>query len=131
MGQQQLLLLILSAIIVGLSIVAGVEMFGNSAASANQDAVTQEVLTIASRAQGWYRRPAQMGGGGRSFSGVTLGKLNFPDSTSSGKYALSGIAAGEVTITGDGTEDGDDDGTAIKVTVKVFPDSVGTATITL
>jgi hypothetical protein len=126
MGQQQLLLLILAAIIVGIAIVMGINMFGENAVQANQDAVTQDVLTIASRAQGWYRRPAAMGGGGRSFVGLTLAKLNFDVTNDNGSYALSGIGAGQVTVTGTGTEDGDSDNQALQVQITVFSDSVGT-----
>ncbi len=128
MGQQQLLLLILSAIIVGIAIVMGINMFGENAVQANQDAVTQDVLTVASRAQGWYRRPTQMGGGGRSFIGLDLADLNFATTNDNGAYALSGIAAGQFVVTGTGTEDGDSDGGMLSVTVTVFPDSVGTMT---
>jgi len=132
MGQQQLLLLILAAIIVGIAIVMGINMFGENAVQANQDAVTQDVLTVASRAQGWFRRPTQMGGGGRTFTpaagNMTLAKLNFAGTNDNGTYALSGLAAGQFVVTGTGTEDGDSDGQELSVTVTVFPDSVGLMT---
>ena len=128
MGQQQLLLLILAAIIVGIAIVMGINMFGENAVQANQDAVTQDVLTIASRAQGWYRRPAQMGGGGRTFTGLDLADINFQAANDNGAYALSGIAAGQFTVTGTGTEDGDSDNQALSEQNTVYPDSVGTMT---
>ena len=130
MGQQQLLLLILSAIIVGVAIVVGINMFGENAVQANQDAVTQDVLTIASRAQGWYRRPAQLGGGGRTFVGMDLGDLNFNTSNDNGSFALSGNSATQVTITGTGTEDGGGAAGNLTVTVTVFADSVGALTVT-
>ena len=123
MGQQQLLLLILAAIIVGIAIVMGINMFGENAVQANQDAVTQDVLTIASRAQGWYRRPAAMGGGNRAFTGVTLDKLNFAGTNDNGTYALT-VAPQQVTILGTGTEDGDGDTQKLQVQIIVVPDSV-------
>lgn len=128
MGQQQLLLLILAAIIVGIAIVMGINMFGENAVQANQDAVTQDVLTIASRAQGWYRRPAQMGGGGRVFDGLTLAKINFQTTNDNGTYSIGTPTGQTFTITGTGTEDGDSDGQELSVSVPVFPDSVGTMT---
>lgn len=131
MGQQQLLLLILSAIIVGVAIVMGINMFGENAVQANQDAVTQDVLTIASRAQGWYRRPAQLGGGGRSFTGLTLAQINFADSTDNGSYTIAVTAGGDsLQITGDGREDGDGDGTPLQVIISVGADGAGGATVT-
>lgn len=128
MGQQQLLLLILAAIIVGIAIVMGINMFGENAVQANQDAVTQDVLTIASRAQGWYRRPAQMGGGGRTFTGLGLDDINFASTNDNGSYSVTITSPQQITITGTGTEDGDSDGQALQVSVPVFPDSVGTMT---
>lgn len=132
MGQQQLLLLALTAIIVGLSIVMGLNMFGESAAQSNLDAVTTDVLTIAARAQGWYRKPAQMGGGGRAFTNIGATpsvRLNFPDTTQNGYYDLT-PAAQTLTIAGTGVEDIDGDGTPLTVTVVVVPDSVRPAVIT-
>ncbi len=129
MGQQQLLLLILSAIIVGIAIVVGINMFGQNAVQANQDAVTQDVLTIASRAQGWFRRPTSMGGGGNKFSGCTLGLLNFPVKNDNGTYAVGSITVTDMIIDGIGTEDGGGAATPLKVSVKVMADSVGAMTI--
>lgn len=127
MGQQQLLLLILAAIIVGIAIVMGINMFGENAVQANQDAVTQDVLTIASRAQGWYRRPSQMGGGGRSFSGLTLANLNFETPNDNGSYTLTANAQ-TITILGTGTEDGDGDGNELQVQVVAGADTVSVMT---
>jgi hypothetical protein len=129
MGQQQLLLLILSAIIVGIAIVMGINMFGENAIQANQDAVMQDVLTIAARAQGWFRRPAQLGGGGRDFSAITLGAVNFSDTTN-GTYAISGAGAASFVITGTGQEDAGGTAGPLTVAVTVFADSISPATIT-
>ncbi len=77
MGQQQLLLVILVTIIVGIATVVAINVFGTSAESANRDAVRQDVLTIAAAAQGWYIKPDMMGGGGNSFAGMTFRDINF------------------------------------------------------
>ena len=68
MGQQQLLLLVLGAIIVGLSIVVGINLFSQGALKANEDAVRQDILTMMSRAEEFYRKPEMLGGGGKDFS---------------------------------------------------------------
>lgn len=128
MGQQQLLLIVLSAIIVGIAIVVGINMFGTSAYQANQEAVLQDVVTIASRAQQWYRKPGVLGGGDRTFDNITLVSLGFPDSTANGRYTI--VGAGQLaTITGIGQEDGDGDGQPLQVQVTVVPDSVRTPSI--
>lgn len=128
MGQQQLLLLILSAVIVGVAIVMGINMFSENAAQANQDAVMQDCLTIASRAQGWYRRPAAMGGGGSSYDGLTLALLNFTSPNENGSFAVT-PADSELTIVGIGNEDPDDDGANLTVTVIVGPAGVDSTNV--
>jgi len=75
MGQQQLLLVILVTIIVGIATVVAINTFGAAADSANVDAVRQDLLTIASAAQGFYMRPEMLGGGGRSFEDLTWTSL--------------------------------------------------------
>jgi hypothetical protein len=62
MGQQQLLLLVLSTVIVGLATVAGIQAFSENQAQASQDALVQRATTIASDIQGLSGKPTQMGG---------------------------------------------------------------------
>jgi hypothetical protein len=123
MGQQQLLLIVLSIIITGIAIVVGINMFGTSAAQANREAVLQDAVTIASRAQEWYRKPAVLGGGDRSFTNVNLVALGMPATTANGTFAIVGNDSA-ATVTGTGVEDGDGDGQPLSFTIAVFPDSV-------
>lgn len=129
MGQQQLLLLILAAVIVGVAIVLGINMFAQNSAQANQEAVMQDVLTISSRAQAWYRRPIQLGGGGRTFDNLTLVKLNFPASNANGSFSVTG-SGNTATVTGTGVENAGGNLAPLQIQVTVYPDSVGAATIT-
>lgn len=130
MGQQQLLLLALSSIIVGLAIVVGLNMFSESAADANLNTVTNEVYTIAARAQSWARKPVLMGGGGGSFTGISLAKMAIDSVTPSGSYTFQNNAGSSVEIKGTGVEDLNNDGNLLTVTVKVTLDTVFTPTIT-
>ena len=79
MGQQQLLLLVLGAIIVGVAIVIGINMFAQNALTANVDAVKQDCLTIISKAQQWYRTPAPLGGPTthHTFTGLDFSELGY------------------------------------------------------
>ena len=77
MGQQQLLLVILVTIIVGIATVVAINTFGSAADSANLDAVRQDVAQIAAAAQGFYMKPEMLGGGGRSFEGITFNDVAF------------------------------------------------------
>ena len=132
MGQQQLLLIVLSVIIVGIAVVVGINMFGASAASANLEAVTSDLLNFASRAQQYYVKPTGMGGGGNSFVGITanaagIAILTPKASNQNGAYTVSTAGtATSVSVQGVGVQDGDDDGTNCTVIVKVFSDSVAT-----
>lgn len=95
MGQQQLLLVILVTIIVGIATIVAINVFSTSAKSANKDAVRQDMLTIASAAQGWFIKPEMMGGGNNSFSGMTFYDFNFAAESISGDsikaYNMNGL----------------------------------------
>jgi Tfp pilus assembly protein PilE len=112
MGQQQLLLIILGVIVVGIAVAVGITMFSDSATSANRDAVSNDLVNLAARAQQYYRRPASLGGGGNSFVGLTadaagLAKLTNMASgkNANGTYTIqSAGTANQVTIQGVGTE---------------------------
>jgi len=127
MGQQQLLLIVLSVIIVGIAVVVGINMFSASAASANLEAVTSDLLNLASRAQQYYVKPSGMGGGGNSFVGVSISDLTPKATNDNGSYSIrTAGTASMVGLRGVGTQDGDGDGTNCTVTVTVFADSIAT-----
>jgi hypothetical protein len=127
MGQQQLLLIVLSVIIVGIAVVVGINMFGASAASANLEAVSNDLLNLSARAQQFYVKPSSMGGGGNSFTGLTLADLTAKPTNDNGTYSLGTPTATSVDIIGTGNQDGDGDGQKCKVTVTVFSDSIATS----
>jgi len=122
MGQQQLLLIILGVIVVGIAVAVGITMFTDNAISANRDAVTNDLVNLASRAQQFYRRPASMGGGEGAFTNLTLDKLTTKPSNSNGNYTLGTVAAGSVTLTGKGREKVNASDT-VEVSMRVTPDS--------
>jgi len=135
MGQQQLLLIVLSVIIVGIAVVVGIQMFSASAASSNLEAVTSDLLNLASRAQQYYVKPTGLGGGGNSFAGLSadasgMAKLTARSTNDNGTYTISTAGnATSVTLQGVGTQDGDGDGTNCTVQVTVFPDSLATTIV--
>jgi len=105
MGQQQLLLIILGVIVVGIAVAVGITMFTDNALNANRDAVTNDLVNLSARAQQFYRRPTALGGGGNSFVGLTLANLTNRPTNANGTYRIStpGSATGLV-IEGVGTE---------------------------
>jgi hypothetical protein len=84
MGQQQLLLIVLGVMIVGIAIAVGFGMFSAGSITVNRDAMVNDMNIIASTAQQHYVRPVVMGGGGGTFEGYSLpSRLN---STGNGYY---------------------------------------------
>ena len=76
MGQQQLLLIVLITIIIGIASLVAVTTFDSAAQSANRDGLTIDVTTLASSAQDYFLRPEPLGGGGRTYDGFMIqGKL--------------------------------------------------------
>ncbi len=105
MGQQQLLLIILGVIIVGIAIAVSVVMFRDNGVSSNRDALRADLLLLASKAKQYYRRPISMGGGGYSFDGLTMSKIvtsQFSDSNANGSYTLTVNNSKEILLKGIG-----------------------------
>jgi Tfp pilus assembly protein PilE len=129
MGQQQLLLIILGVIVVGIAVAVGITMFQDNAVSANRDAVVNDLVNLAARAQQFYRRPTSLGGGQNSFAGLSgtggISKLvNVPTSATSwvnanGTYQIQSAIDSFVIVTGLGNEIGNDGGQKVKVTMTV------------
>lgn len=79
MGQQQLLLLVLGIVIVGLAVVVGIQAFGENQKKANADALVNDAIRIASDAQAWKLKPAAFGGGAQTagWTGLTFEQLGY------------------------------------------------------
>ena len=71
MGQQQLLLIMLGLVIIGIAVLVGISMFQDNAIDHNRAVVIADLKTLASKAQHYYSRPQTMGGGNNSFVGLT------------------------------------------------------------
>ena len=103
MGQQQLLLIVLGVIIVGVAVVLGIQYFSVGAEEGAKDELVSHTLTIGANAQQWFKKPIAMGGGGNTFAGFDTyftSKLLKLHSTTNGTYSIgTGTAAG-IKITG-------------------------------
>jgi len=102
MGQQQLLLIILSVIVVGLAIAVGISLFTANGIEQKRNEIINECALLASNAQLYYRRPTDLGGGGKSFAGWTI-PLSFTR-TVAGYFVEASVTAQQVIITGTGNE---------------------------
>ena len=72
MGQQQLLLIILGVIIVGIAIAVGISMFSSSSVQANKDALVNDLNNLAADAYQFRIRPLTMGGGAGSYANYNI-----------------------------------------------------------
>ena len=97
MGQQQLLLIVLGVIVVGIAVVVGINLFNANATSANRDGVISDLNNIGAMAQQYYKKPVSMGGGGNTFTGWLI--PTGLDSTANGTYTAVPQAQ-SVVITG-------------------------------
>ena len=68
MGQQQLLLIVLGVIVVGIAVVVGINLFNANAETSTQDSIVSQGTNIGALAQEYYKKPVSMGGGGNSFT---------------------------------------------------------------
>jgi len=141
-GQQQLLLLVLGIIIVGVAVAVGLQMFASSAVDANRDMVALDLTNLAVKAQTFYKKPLTMGGGGRDYQNFTLNNLD--QSNANGAYRLAtavpavlvaappvgvvtiGAAAQTIYIVGYGVEKGRDNTNLVMAYATVTPTTVVT-----
>jgi hypothetical protein len=68
MGQQQLLLIVLGVIVVGIAVVVGINLFNANAETSTQDSIVSQGTNLGAMAQQYYKKPVSMGGGGNSFT---------------------------------------------------------------
>lgn len=128
MGTQQVLLIVVGVVLVGIMIAVGLFMFRDQAAANNRDSLSNDLVQLAAQAQKYYRRPDTFGGGGNSFKNLTLNKLTTKPRNANGTYVLipdpvpTGATA--ITVTGTGMELGLDGATLVQMTMTVMADSI-------
>ena len=107
MGQQQLLLIVLGTIIVGVAVVVGINMFTIGAINSERDALILDINTVAASAASYWRKPAALGGGARSFVGVSdITSFGSDSSTMNGNFVMSSVTANQFVLTATGANEG-------------------------
>lgn len=127
MGTQQILLIVLSVIIVGVAVAVGIQMFNTQAMNSNRQAVVGDLQTYGAQLMQYYRTPASQGGGGSDFTSGTgaakvaafLGWGATTDTTDTGTFALTITSSSVASIVGTGTETGNDGTNNVKATLTV------------
>ncbi len=126
MGQQQLLLIVLGVIIVGISIVVGINLFQSSAIQANRDAVIADLNNLAQMAMQYYKKPTNLGGGGNSFVGFAM--PTGLASNANGTYTIKTAGtATTIVFQGVGTEKGDNGTSGVTHTATVTATNIAIA----
>jgi hypothetical protein len=122
MGQQQLLLIVLGIIIVGVAVFVGISIFRANAIESKRNNVLNECINLAGMAQQYYLKPTSMGGGGKSFTGWSV-PLSLT-TTANGRFEAN-VFSDHAEIIGTGNEvvTGVD---SVKVQTNVYADSIST-----
>ena len=101
------MLIVLGTIIVGVAVIVGINMFTTGAVNAERDALLQDVNTVASNAASYWRKPAAIGGGARSFAGITnVTTLGSDSSNANGSFVMSSVTVTQFTLTATGANEG-------------------------
>jgi len=126
LGQQQLLMIVLAIIIVGIAIAISIQLFRSNAIESKRDLLIEETTSLATMAIQYYKKPQTMGGGGRSFMGWEIPSQMVQ--TFNGNFMRAVVNASEVVITGTGSE-AVTETDSIKVETTVRPNEIFTIII--
>jgi len=88
MGQQQLSLIILVTIVVGISAVLAVNTFQQSHENSNLDAIRLDIYHAHSQSRAYYTKTKLMGGGAGSFSDIQLRDILLNAENDNAKYEI-------------------------------------------
>ena len=126
MGYQQILMLVLGVIIIGLSVAVGFTMFTQQMTNINRQSIISDMNIFAGVANAYYKTPANYGGGDRTWDvdrmgiwfGYNYDAANNSISNENGIYIFS--ADGDVlTIMGTGTAIGNDGSENVQATLQL------------
>ena len=98
MGQQQLLLIILITIIVGIATIVAINNMQSSHDASVYDAIQQDIMQAQSQSIAYHKKAQMMGGGGGSYIGMTLEDILLPEENENATYQLNNVTQGAFTI---------------------------------
>jgi hypothetical protein len=120
MGTQQILLIVLSVIIVGIAVAVGITMFNQQAKNQNRNSCISDMNNFAAQTMAWFKTPQSHGGAGNSTDALILTLVNIGEwvgfnfdgtatySTDNGTYVSSLTGTTTITWQATGTEFGVD-----------------------
>lgn len=108
MGQQQLLIIVVGLIIVGIAITGGIYLFKENSVEQKRNNLINDCVNLASLAQMHYRKPGALGGGNNTFDGSRGGSSwvipTRLDTTGNGWYTINSIDSKQIVIEATGNE---------------------------
>jgi len=102
LGQQQLLLIVMAIIIVGIAIAVSIQLFRSNAIEQKRDILIEETTSLGLMALQYFKKPAELGGGSHSFIGWTIPSQM--TQSANNNFMKSSATADELVITGTGSE---------------------------
>jgi len=136
MGTQQILLIVLSVIIVGVAIAVGITMFSNQAYNGNQQAVASELQNYGAQCIQYFKTPKAQGGAGQDSTDVTVAKVSafigfsaaspYFLKSDNGEFRVTAVSGSPATVTlvGLGTEEKGGSKPKITTTVALTPGTI-------
>jgi len=124
MGQQQLLLVILGTIIVGIAITVGLTIFKANAVESSRTAMINDLGYYAMRARQMYYKPKNLGGMDRDFRGITLNMLTTLSENENGRYYIESSSKDSIVLVGVGRIVVHDDSIRIRMIVNEATDRI-------
>ena len=121
MGQQQLLLIVLGVIVVGIAVSLGLSATTSYAVSSNRDMLVTDMVNLSNMAMAYYRKPILFGGGDHSFTGWKM--PDYYKKYENGKIKFTYQAnKNRIRFVGQGTEIGNDGKNVVKIRGFVYVD---------
>lgn len=108
-----MLLITTGLIIIGTAVAMGITILDANSVGANKDALTADCLRISSHAEGYYGKPALLGGGEQQFDGITLDDCGLMTDSEgqaanmNGTFTISRSSGAHLTITAVSAHDPD------------------------
>jgi hypothetical protein len=103
MGQQQLLLLVIAVVLVGIAVMAGFEILQRHYRQDEADGLLDRALSIATHAVSWKTRGDPFAGGNQSYAALADGGLELlalDSTTIRGRFEITDATVNTLEVTG-------------------------------
>ena len=121
MGQTQLFLVVLGMMLIGIAIYVGVSMFSANTVEDSRNAIIVDLQNFAARANAYYWKPTTQGGGGKSFSGISMSQIYPMNENVNASYRIETVQDDQCVLVGVGkvvSSNGDSIRVRIRVTTQ-------------